>query len=165
MRLRARRRRVLARSRSSGSPGHPLAQAADLALLALDLGEQTPPGRGAQRLAAPELGGGRGARPELAARVDENWHPAGDRGPEAPRQEGSLLSSIGADPDRPRLAGDAGVGDVEVVRAGGEVLASAGAVRQVRVAGLVGVEGQVTERRVVVAGRVREQRLEAGGVV
>src|SRR5207247_205112 len=109
---------------------------------------------------------GRGCGPELAGGV----HPhdlgrARDRGPAHALKEGALLDSLGADPDRPGLTGNALVRDVDVVGAAGQVPAGARAERDVRVAGPVLGERLVAGGRVVVAGRVRELRLEAGGDV
>ena len=144
------------------SSGHLLAQAPNLGLLPLHLGEQAPAGGGAEWLVrAVERGRGRRGRPEPAVGVDDHLL-AGDLLAVDALQEGGGLVAGGADADRSRLAGDAGVGDVDVVRAGGQVLAGAGAERQVRAPAGVGLEGVGAGGDVVVAGVVGVKGIGAG---
>src|SRR5204863_9747076 len=68
------------------------------------------------------------------------------------------LLPLGADLDRVVIAPHAGVVDVDVVAAGGEVCAGVAAERRVVVAGGVGAQRACTERRVAGADGVGGQR-------
>ena len=102
---------------------HLLAKPLDLALLALDQIKQALAVGGAERRGRAR---GRAARSQLALGVDDDrLGGAVDRPAADPGDEGAGLLALGPDPDRLRLPGLAGVGDVDVVRAGGQVLAGA----------------------------------------
>src|SRR5262249_6841223 len=137
---------------------------AGLPPLALDGGDEAVEGR-AERLGQVRLGRGGGRRPELPVGVDEDGlRRSRDRGAAHPGQERPDLVRI-ADPNRPRLAGLAGVRDIDVVRAGRELGPRVGADPDVRVAGGVFVERLIAKRRVVVAPRVAIEREGPGGGV
>src|SRR3954447_3875545 len=98
-------------------------------------------------------GGGRGA--ELAVGVDQDAvGRAGDRCAADAGEECRDLRPCGADPDGATLPRDTGIGDVDVVRAGRQVLPGAGAERDVEGAGGVRDERLVARRGVVAAGGV-----------
>jgi hypothetical protein len=85
-------------------------------------------------------------RAELAARIRDHWL-AGHRAPVDAEQVGRRRLARGAGPDRPRLHSDTFVGDVDVVRAGGQTDAHVGANTDVvatgRVNDRVSAEGAV----------------------
>lgn len=97
------------------------------------------------RGSAVERRRGRGAELPGGVHPDDLGRP-GDRGPAYTLKEGGGLGSVRADPDRPRLAGDAGVGDVDVVRSRCQAGASAGAEGQVLRAGLLATSAGRRER-------------------
>ena len=104
---------------------HLLAKPLDLALQPLDGGRERCGGRRT---------GGRG--PELAVRADEHGCSVSARRPAAdPGDQGRALVRAGADPIPSALPRHARVADVDVVRAGGQVLAGAGAEGDVARAG------------------------------
>ena len=87
-------------------------------------------------------------RPELPLGVDDDRLGGSvDRLAADPGDEGAGLVALGPDPDHLRLPGLAVVGDVDVVRAGGEVLAGAEAEAEVRAAGACFVERIRSRRR------------------
>src|SRR5436190_22385062 len=93
-----------------------------------------PVAQSAERLAlAPQRRRGRWSRPKPPGAIhDDGLRRAADRLAVDALQEGGGLLAGGTDPDRPRLPGDAGVGEVDVVRARGQAGAGAGAEGYVR---------------------------------
>ena len=116
-----------------------------------------------RRRGARLRGGGR--RPQLPLGVDDD-RLAGprDRPAADPGDVGAGLIALGPEPDHLRLPGLAVVGDVDVVRAGGEVLAGAEAEGEVGAAGAV-LERIRSEGEVLVAGRVGREGGEPRGEV
>ena len=166
-------------------PSHLLTKLTNLALLALDHGEQAPAGGGPERAArAPgPRRGCKGRRAKPAARVDDHGlHGTRNRTAVHPLKPGSVLLAAGADADLAGLSGHARVGDVDVVRSGCQLVAGAGAEREVVgaclvveerlepggkvvVSGGVVAEGVNARGDAVVRGGVLTERVEAGGDV